>query len=47
MTLFIYLSHIGFDPELGQSLIRDGRRYRIIAKSLRIEEKQIKLEVAP
>jgi hypothetical protein len=47
MTLFIYLNHIGFEPYLGQTVIRDGRKYRVISKNLRIEEKQIKLEVAP
>jgi hypothetical protein len=47
MTLYVYLTHLGFDPYLGQALVKDGRRYRIISKRLRVEDKQIKLEVSP
>jgi hypothetical protein len=47
LELFIYLSHIGFEPQLGRELVWKGRRYRIISLEQRIEERQIKLEVAP
>jgi hypothetical protein len=47
LTLYIYLNHIGFEPYLGQDVVIAGRRYRVTARSTRIEEKQIKLEVTP
>ncbi len=47
MTLYVYFEHIGFSPYLGQVIVKDGRRYTITALSKRIEEKQLKLEVAP
>ena len=47
MTLYVYFEHIGFSPYLGQVVVKDGRRYTITALRERIEEKQLKLEVAP
>jgi hypothetical protein len=47
LTIYVYLEHIGFVPYLGQVVVKDGRRYKIISKSERIEEKQLKLEIAP
>lgn len=47
LVLYVYLEHIGFDPYLGQTVIKDGRKYKIISKSSRIEEKQLKLEISP
>jgi hypothetical protein len=32
---------------MGQGVVYGGRRYRVISKSLQIEEKQIKLEITP
>jgi hypothetical protein len=47
LTLYVYLEHIGFTPYLGQVVVKDGRRYTIVSKSIRVEEKQMKLEISP
>lgn len=46
LTIYVYLGHIGFTPQLGHGVIIDEVRYTVDAVSQPLDEKQWKLEVS-
>lgn len=46
LTLFIYLRHIGFAPQLGQGVIFNGVRYTVDSVRQSLEDKQWQLELS-
>ena len=46
LTLFIYLRHIGFIPQLGQGVMLNGVRYTLDSIRQSLEDKQWQLELS-
>jgi hypothetical protein len=47
LTLYIYLRHIGFEPEVGMKLTLNSKPYRVISVNKHYENTQYELVVAP